>query len=178
MPVALLDRDGTIIIDKHYLHDPDGVELLPQAAKGLKLLATNGWTLVVVTNQSGVGRGYFSVDDVHRVNQRLSKLLKAEGVTLEHYYHCPHDPSAGCPCRKPATGMVLEAASDLGFTPARCVVIGDKPADINLGRNLEARSVLVKTGKGTTSQSQCEPDHVADDLLQAAQWIVNKADKQ
>lgn len=173
MPTVLLDRDGTIIADKHYLSDPGGVELLPNAVQGLERMRDNGWQLAVVSNQSGVGRGYFTEKDVHRVNARLTELLHPLGVTL-HYYHCPHDPAENCDCRKPAPGMLLFAAADLGFTPAECVVIGDKPCDVDLGRGVNATSILVRTGKGAASEGKCEPDFVADDLLQAALWIEER----
>lgn len=170
---AALDRDGTIIVEKNYLSDPAGVELLPGAAAGLRRLQAAGWGLVVVSNQSGIGRGYFTEADYEKVTARLVELLRAEGVALDGIYHCPHAPGAGCDCRKPLPGMLLRAARDLGFRPADCAVVGDKPADVELGRNAGAAlSVLVRTGYGATAPADCHADLVVDDLAQAAEKLL------
>lgn len=172
-PIIFLDRDGTIIIDRHYLHDPDGVELLPNALEGLKILRNKGFRLVVVTNQSGVGRGYFSLEDAHACNHRLAEIARRGGVKFDAFYLCPHEPEAGCDCRKPGTGMLDQAAEDFDFDPDFCWVVGDKCADVNLGQNAGIRTMLVRTGKGleTEMQKQCRPDLIADDLLLAAQLM-------
>lgn len=170
---AALDRDGTIIVEKNYLSDPAGVELLPGAAAGLRRLRAAGWGLVVVSNQSGIGRGYFSEADYEKVTARLVALLRAEGVELDGIYHCPHAPGAGCDCRKPRPGMLERAAREHGFRPEDCVVIGDKPADVELGRNAGAAlAVLVRTGYGATAADSCQPDFVAADLDEAADLIL------
>ncbi|MEG6552093.1 HAD-IIIA family hydrolase, partial [Desulfocurvibacter africanus] len=114
---VVLDRDGTIIVDKHYLADPEGVELLPGAVEGLARLAGAGLGLVVATNQSGIGRGYFGEEDLHLVNARLSEVLAEHGVHIERYYFCPHGPEADCACRKPCTGLLDQAARELGLDP-------------------------------------------------------------
>ena len=112
---VLLDRDGTINAEREYLSEPDGVLLLPGAAEGLRLLSGFGLGLVVVTNQAGVGRGYYTMAQAQAVSDRLAGLLDQEGVTLDGVYMCPHAPDAGCACRKPAIGMVEQASRDLGF---------------------------------------------------------------
>lgn len=172
-PTVFLDRDGTIIIDKHYLHDPAGVEFLPNALRGLRLMQEKGFRLVVVTNQSGVGRGLFTLEDAQACNDRLARMCREQGVEIAAFYLCPHEPEAQCDCRKPATGMIEQAAEDFDFDPAYCWVVGDKCADVNLGRNAEIRTMLVRTGKGldTEMQKQCTPDLIADDLLLAAQLM-------
>ena len=170
---VLLDRDGTVIRDKHYLSDPEGVELLPGAAQGLKRMRDMGLGLVIVSNQSGVGRGYFDHAAVKACNERLAELLAAHGVALDGFYYCPHTPEEACDCRKPATGMVDRAARELGFDPARCFMIGDKRADMGVGRAVGAATILVRTGKGAEQEPLCREltDHVEDDLAGAAERI-------
>lgn len=175
-PVVLLDRDGTIIVDKNYLSDPAGVELLPGALKGLKLLQQNGFELIVVTNQSGIGRGFFSENNMHDVNRRLCDILTQNGVKMSprRFYFCPHTPEADCACRKPRTGMALQAQKDWLFDLRRSYVIGDKLADIELGHNLNLPAILVKTGYGAKDAELAGTlaDYVADDLEDAARWII------
>ena len=177
--IAFLDRDGTIMEDGHYLRDPGEVRLIPNAARGLKRLKALGFVLLVVSNQSGVGRGYFGEDDVRAVNDRLQELLAAEGVELDGFYWCPHAPEDGCACRKPLPGLVHAVEAELAeagrdFDPANCVVVGDKTCDVDLGRNVGALAVLVRTGKGAAHEQHddCRPDLVADDLADAAEKIA------
>ncbi len=175
---VLLDRDGTLIVERHYLSDPDGVELLPGAAAGLRRLSQLGLGLLVVTNQSGVGRGLFTEATVDAIHVRLSALLAAEGVEIEHYFSCPHLPEAGCACRKPLPGMGLAAAERFGFDPRAAFVIGDKPCDIELGQALGATTLLVLTGYGWRHAGEgCAPDHVVDDLSAAATRIAALLDR-
>lgn len=173
---VLLDRDGTIIVDKHYLHDPDGVELLPQAVEGLKRIQGMGFGLAVLTNQSGIGRGYYSEEDVVACNRRMVELLEAEGVAVDGVFFCPHEPEAGCDCRKPAPGLMLRAAEELDFDPAKGFMVGDKAADMGLGRNSGATTILVRTGKGAKEEPGCTDltDHACDDLFAAALFIESR----
>src|SRR6266568_4684844 len=115
--LALLDRDGTVIVDKVYLKDPEGVEFAPGAIEGLRLLRDNGFALALVTNQSGIARGYFDEATLARVHERLAALLSAEGLTLAAIYFCPHGPHDACDCRKPQPGLALQALNELGFAP-------------------------------------------------------------
>lgn len=169
---ALIDRDGTLNVEKDYLSDPKDLELVPGAADGLRLLRQLGFGLVVVTNQSGIARGYFSLETLDAVHARLRDMLAAEGITLDGVYICPHGPDEDCDCRKPLPGMALKAAKEWGFDPKQAFVIGDKEADIGLGKAVGATTILVRTGYGRQHESRCRPDHVADDLLAAAQWIA------
>lgn len=127
---AFLDRDGVIIEDKEYLGDPEGVRLLPGAAGALRQLHGAGYLLIVVTNQSGVGRGFFTMADLDAVHARLADLLAAEGVTLDAIYSCPHRPEDGCICRKPAPGMLLEAMEAWDVDPRMSIMVGDQPRDL------------------------------------------------
>ena len=128
--LALIDRDGTIIVDKVYLDDPDGIEFTHGAIEGLRLLRDAGFVLALITNQSGIARGYFDAAALGRIHDRLQSLLAAEGVRLEAIYFCPHGPNDGCDCRKPAPGMVTQAMHDLGFRPEEVVVLGDSDGDM------------------------------------------------
>ena len=172
---VFLDRDGTTCADKHFLSDPDGVELLKGAVEGLRRMRDMGFGLVVVSNQSGVARGYFSAADVDRVNARLVELLAAEGVSLDGLFYCAHGPDDDCPCRKPRTGMVEQFASRNPFDPRECFVIGDRATDIELGRNLGAGTILVRTGYGAEAAAAgLSADHIADDLTEAATYLKER----
>lgn len=155
--VVVLDRDGTINIDRHYISDPGQLEFLPGAASGLKRLQAMGCRIVIVTNQSGVGRGYFSLEDLERVHRRLREMIAELGVAIEGIYFCPHRPEEGCACRKPGTALMEQAAKELGFDPAQSVVVGDKVSDIEFGRAAGARTLLIS------------PE--MPDLNAAAEWI-------
>ena len=128
--IALLDRDGTIIIDKIYLADPNGVEFAPTAIEGLKLLRDAGARFILITNQSGLARGLFSENALAAVHQRLREMLADEGLALDAIYYCPHGPEDNCRCRKPAPGLVEDAMADFGFAPDEAVFIGDGEGDM------------------------------------------------
>jgi len=166
---VLLDRDGTIIEEKHYLSDPEQVRLIPGVADGLRQLTEMDLGLVVITNQSGVGRGLFGEDQVERVHERMRELLGEENVRLEGIYFCPHAPEEGCTCRKPATGLVEQAVLDLGFDPRDSFVVGDKACDVELGLRLGATTFLVRTGYGM--QEEMEEAAVAEFVVDGV-WEV------
>ncbi len=179
-PAVFLDRDGTIIVDRHYLSDPDQVELLPGAPGALRALREAGFRLVVVTNQSGIGRGYYTVADMRRVNDRMNALLAARGVTLDGLYFSPEAPEEASATRKPRTGMIRAARAELGLDVARSYMVGDKWADVACGRNAGVRaSLLVRTGHGTEEErahrDRLRDAVVVDDLAQAAAWILADA---
>ncbi|MSR58531.1 MAG: HAD family hydrolase [Planctomycetaceae bacterium] len=170
---VFLDRDGTIIVEKNYLSEPQQVELLPNAAAGMRKMQAMGLGLIVVTNQSGIARGYFTEQQLAAVHNRLSALLEAEGIVVDGIYVCPHGPADNCNCRKPRTGLVEQAARKLRFVSADCFVIGDKPSDIDLGRNLGATTVFIRADDASHARlpGLCEPDFIADDLMTAARRI-------
>jgi D-glycero-D-manno-heptose 1,7-bisphosphate phosphatase len=174
-PFVLLDRDGTLIIERHYLSDPDQVELLPGCPEGLRQLQAMGLGLLVITNQSGIGRGIFSEDRLGLIHERLSQLLRLEAVSLDGIYFCPHTPDDDCDCRKPKSGMIERAAQAWSFTPQRSFVIGDKPCDIEAGRRVGATTILVRTGYGAEVEKNGHvADFVVDNLVEAAQAIKNR----
>lgn len=130
-----LDRDGTMIEDKHYLSDPDDIVLLPGTVEALRMAQNDGFLLIVVTNQSGIARGYFTEADADSVDRRLHELLKEKGVVITASYRCPHLPDGippyniRCGCRKPETGLFRAAIRDFGLEPSLCIACGDKPRD-------------------------------------------------
>ncbi len=175
--LVALDRDGTLIEERPYLSDPRLVTLLPGTAEGLRALQRQGFALALVSNQSGVGRGFFGLEAVQRVNERLNELLAQAGVSLDGVYVCPHAPWAGCDCRKPGTGLLARAAGDLGISLGGAFVVGDKPCDITMGRRAGATTLLVRTGWGRDSEGRAEvqPHYIVDDLSAAASTIISRS---
>ena len=169
---VILDRDGTIIVDHGYLGDPARVELLPGAAAGLRRLHERGHPLVIVSNQSGIGRGQLTPTQVAAVTARLDVLLRPARPPPDGSYYCPHAPEDRRACRKPNTELVLTAARELGFGPHAAVVIGDKSSDIALGRRLGALSLLVSADGRASDGLPAQPDRVVADLVEAAAVIV------
>jgi D-glycero-D-manno-heptose 1,7-bisphosphate phosphatase len=170
---VVLDRDGTIIVERHYLSDPRQIEFLPGAVDGLRQMLAMGLGLAVVTNQSAVGRGLFDEAHLDSIHRRFRELLGTEGIHLEGIYFCPHTPADDCPCRKPKPGLIERAARELDFDLRASFVIGDKPADIEMGKQVRATTFLVRTGYGAgfVGDPGVSPDYLADDLWEAAQTI-------
>jgi D-glycero-D-manno-heptose 1,7-bisphosphate phosphatase len=162
-PVVILDRDGTIIADRPYLNDPAAVELLPGAAEGLRWLYEHGHRLVVITNQSGIGRGFISLQQLHDVHGRFSDLVAAAGARIERIYFCPHRPDENCNCRKPRLDLMCRAAADMHFDPANAIVIGDKQSDVEFGRRAGAKTILVAAPQSALSL-EIRPDFVVPEF--------------
>lgn len=177
---VLLDRDGTIIVDKHYQKDPALTELLPNARAGLDKLRDAGFGLIMVSNQSGIGRGYFTRADLAGVNRSVIALLGGGDGYFAGIYYCPHTDNDNCRCRKPRPGLAEAASLDHGFTLSDCYVVGDSARDIAMGDEIVAATILVRTGNGlkTERAGEVTPDYVADDLLDAANWIVEQEKKE
>ena len=178
---VFLDRDGTLNKDTGYVKSPDELTLLPGVGAALARLKKAGARLVVVTNQSGLGRGYFAGKDLEAIHAKLSLLLAEEEVNLDGLYFCPHHPEDRCNCRKPATGMIDRAVAELRVDLDRAYVIGDSARDIELAKQVGAQSLLVLTGPSSTDalvdlrRRGLLPDHVADALPQAVDWIFAHA---
>jgi D-glycero-D-manno-heptose 1,7-bisphosphate phosphatase len=175
--VVLLDRDGTINLEKHYLSSPEQLELLPYASEGIQLMTEMGFATAVITNQSAVGRGYFGLDRLNLIHQRLQEMLADRGAALDAIYVCPHRPDEGCACRKPVPGLAWKAAEDFGAEPSQAFVIGDNVCDIEMGKRIGATTILVRTGYGAqlVTQALIEPDYAVDNLLEAAKLIRDLA---
>ena len=184
-PAVFFDRDGTLIVDKDYLADPDGVEFEPGAAASLKLARARGYKIIVVSNQSGAARGYFTLEDVERVNARMLEMLAAEGVEVDALYYCPHHPQGkvdeftfACDCRKPGAGMAEEAARAFKLDLRRSFMIGDTAADMNFAGVNGMTGLLVRTGYGRKTEQKLRhvrPDNeeiiAFDNVLEAVQYI-------
>lgn len=168
---VLIDRDGTINVEKHYLSDPDQLELYPGVGRAIRRLNMMGLGVVVVTNQSGIARGYFDLKRLEQIHDRLYALLEAEGAMVDGLYICPHGPDDDCTCRKPLPGMVDQAVADHHFDPAQSFMIGDKEVDVEMGHAVGAKSFLVRTGHGPKFVEGTKADYVVDDLPQAVDVI-------
>lgn len=180
-PAAFLDRDGTIIEERHFLADPDGVAPLPRSIEAIRLLNKWGFWVFGVSNQSGVARGYFGEHDVRAVNERVLSVFAAADAYINRIYYCPHYPGARanpddgrCECRKPAPGMIRQAMHDYPVDLTRSFVVGDRVADVLLGKAVGVPAVLVLTGYGQVEQAKFHPpdspDHTCRDLLDAVRW--------
>lgn len=187
-PALLVDRDGTVIVDKHYPSDPDAVELIDGAAAALREASQAGYRIVILSNQSGVARGMFGIEAVERMNQRLADLLKDAGVAVDGLYFCPHHPAGTverwrgrCGCRKPAPGMAEQAAVELNLDLRRSIVVGDKLDDVMLGQIIGAQSLLVRTGHGREHEQILDRSRitcrvtVASDLHEAVRKALGRA---
>jgi histidinol-phosphate phosphatase family protein len=173
---ALLDRDGTIIVDRNHLTDAAKVELLPGSADGIRRLRALGLSIGVVTNQSVVGLGMIDEAGVERIHQRMIELLESEGAHVDAIVFCPHTPDAGCRCRKPEIGLIERLGSDRPLDADASFVVGDDWKDIELGRRIGATTILVRTGHGSSvlAAKTTAPDHVAGDLLSASTLIASR----
>lgn len=176
-PAVFLDRDGTVNEEVAYLRNPDQLVLLPGAAEAIETLRQAGLPVVIITNQSGVARGLISAENLPRIRMRLYELLAGAGTAVDGYYVCPHHPEQHCACRKPAPGLVLQAARELGLVPERSWVVGDKACDVQLGHAVGAVPLLVLTGYGRVQlaawpEGGARPCAVCADLRAAADWIL------
>ena len=176
-PAVFLDRDGTLIAEKNYLRRPEDVVILPGAVAGLKRLGAAGLGLFIVSNQSGVGRGYFTLADVVRVNEHLTRELARDGVRVEKIYFAPEAPGQPSRGRKPSPQFLFDARAEFGVDLAQSFMIGDKLIDLECGWNAGVKqSILVRTGYGAELE-QVEAEKlkravVVDDLSGAADWIL------
>jgi D-glycero-D-manno-heptose 1,7-bisphosphate phosphatase len=170
--VVILDRDGTLVVDRPYQHDPDGLEFEAGAAEGLRWLHRRGYRLVVITNQSGIGRGLFSAASLDAVHLRLQTMVGVAGAQLAGIYACPHAPEAGCNCRKPEQALMQLAAAELGFDPRTAFVIGDKESDVEFGRRAGAMSILLAP-PGSEVAGRSHADAIAPNLLAAARLVTS-----
>ncbi len=179
---VFLDKDGTLIDDVPYNVDPNRMRLAPGSRSGLRRLHERGFRLVVVSNQSGVARGYFTEDALREVEERLRDLLRTFGVPLAGFYYCPHDPlgrvkryATACTCRKPRPGLLQRAARDGHFDLTHSWCVGDILDDIEAGCAAHCRTVLIDNGNETKWQlsDQRVPDYIARNVDEAADFIID-----
>ncbi len=165
LPTLFIDRDGVLIYDRHYLADPDAVEIIPGVGAALQAAKLAGFRLIGISNQSGIGRGFFSIEDFQAVMQRMDHLLAAQGVTLDGFYYCPHGPDDHCNCRKPLPGLLDEAGLDFIWDSDTSWVVGDKLSDVMLGRNNGLGGILVGTGHGQEDKTKVQLEYKNDDRV-------------
>ncbi len=189
-PGVFLDRDGTIIEDVNYLSSLEEIRWLDGAKKAIRSLKDAGYSVVVVTNQSGVARGLFGENFVHKVHQRLNQDLTLANTHIDAFYYCPHHPEIGpegyrkiCSCRKPQPGLILRAAQEQGIDLERSYLIGDNVVDIRAALNVGVRPILVLTGKGLRARDELAQEaelsqqlKIAPSILHAVQWILKEDD--
>jgi histidinol-phosphate phosphatase family protein len=171
---VFLDRDGTMNRDVPYCRRPEDFELFPDTARAIKLLNESGYKVIIITNQSGVARGYFTKETLARIHQKMRDQLAEKGAHIDGLYYCPHHPDDNCDCRKPKPKMVLQAVQEHDVDLKRSFVVGDKPLDIQLGQNVGCRTVLIPSDPGGAGPEPCTPDYTATDLYQAALWIIKQ----
>ena len=180
---VFLDRDGTIIEEVGYLDRPERVEFFPWTIDAIRVLNQAGLAVVLVSNQSGIARGFFTDAVVDEVHGRMAEMLASGGARIDAYYYCPHHPDGSvpelarvCDCRKPARGLVDRAVTDFGIDPRRSFVVGDRWLDVGLARTVGAKGVLVRTGYGDSEErkprSDLKADAIVDNLIAASSWIL------
>jgi D-glycero-D-manno-heptose 1,7-bisphosphate phosphatase len=184
-PAAFIDRDGTINIDGGYINHPDRFFIYPFAAQAVRMLNLAGYLCVIVTNQSGIGKGFYDLPLMERIHKKMLTYFESEGAKIDGIYYCPHDPNAkiseyrtDCDCRKPRTGMLEAAAKDLPIDRERTFFIGDKYSDMEAGFNFGCTGIMVNTGYGLGMRElygkswKRQPDYIAENLLEAARIIA------
>jgi heptosyltransferase-2 len=178
---VFLDRDGTTNRDTGYIKTPDELQIFPGAVEAVARLKRAGARVVMITNQSGVGRGLFSTETLGAIHARLRAVFDAGGASFDGLYYCPHHPDDRCACRKPGTAMVERAVADLGLDLSRAYVVGDQRRDVDLARRIGARGILVTTGPTSAQaleelrQEGTAPEYTATDLSQAITWLFADA---
>jgi D-glycero-D-manno-heptose 1,7-bisphosphate phosphatase len=187
---VFLDRDGTINEEVDFLRTPDQLRLIPGAGTAIRALNDRGLLTCIISNQSGVARGFLSEEDLVPIHARLASMLAEFGAVINRISYCPHHPTEGlppynvrCGCRKPATGMLTGAAQDLGIDLTRSFVVGDRIVDVQVGQAVGAGTILVLTGYGTRSVEECRsagvvPDAVVPSLTEAIDFILTKGSRE
>lgn len=187
--IIFLDRDGTINKEDGYITKPDQLKLYDGTLTALKMLDEIGYRIVIVSNQAGVGRGLLTEAKLQEINAALLGTLKGHGIEIEKLYYCPHHPDASvpeykkdCECRKPKTGMIMRARTELDVQVQGAYMIGDKLTDIELAHNFGGRGILLLTGYGTKERGHLAgkpyaPVYIAKDIIDAVNWIRNQSPK-
>lgn len=166
-----LDRDNLIVYDPSYVHKIEDFRLMPNAVEGLKRLSN--YNLFIITNQSGIGRGYYTLKDFENFNNHLLNELKKHRIKIQKTYCCPHKPEDNCECRKPKTRLLKNAEKEFKIDLKESFVIGDKKSDVELGKNSGCKTILIVGGDGMKVKNKAGADYTANDLLDAAKWILS-----
>ncbi len=184
-PAVFLDRDGTLIDEVGYLDRPERVSLYPFSIAAIRALNLAGFRVIMVTNQSGIARGFFDEGVVHAVHEHIAGLLRDGGAYLDAYYYCPHHPNGHvpgyvgpCDCRKPGRGLVDRAVREFSVDPLRSFTVGDRWLDVKLAENVGARGILVRTGYGALEETRrphgVTADAIVNNLVEAVGWILSR----
>lgn len=186
-PVLFIDRDGTINIDGGYINQPDNFVIYPFASQAIRMLNMSGWLAVIVTNQSGIGRGFYTEEVMHSIHDKMNAHFKSQGAHIDGLYYCPHDPNSKidkyrqvCDCRKPEAGMLEQAIKDLPVDTKRMAIVGDKYSDMQAGFAVGCETFMVETGYGRgefefkSKNWPKQPDHRAANLLEAVNILLGK----
>jgi D-glycero-D-manno-heptose 1,7-bisphosphate phosphatase len=178
---VFLDRDGTINEEVGYLNSLEQLRVIPEAFEALRLINKAGMKTVVITNQSGIGRGFFDEAFVDKIHEEMRNLFLKKGAVIDSFYYCPHHPTEGvgeyrqaCSCRKPEPGLLLKAAEDLDIDLGKSYMIGDMPKDVEVGQRAGSKGILVRTGYGKVVDiGSTRPDYIAQDILAAVKWLLS-----
>jgi len=180
-PAVFLDRDGVLNYNRRdHIKAPDELVLIPGAAEAVAALKQAGWLVIIISNQSGLARGLFDRESLAAITGKLRAALEAAGGSPDGIYYCPHATGAGCDCRKPAPGMAMQAAREHNLELTRSYMVGDKACDVECGRAVGMRTVLVETGlpEERPDAMLARPDHVSRDLRDAVAWILQQESGQ
>ena len=169
---VFLDRDGTMAVDVHYCRRPEDFYLLPRVGEAIALLNRAGLAVIVVTNQSAIGRGELTDATLDAIHAKMERELARDGAWVDAIYYCPHLPEAGCACRKPASALFHRAAQELGVSLADSYMMGDKTIDILSGQAVGSRTILVRSDQSPASTESLAPDYEAMTLYAAVRWIL------
>ena len=167
---VFIDRDGVIVEDPGFVHKIEDFKIIPNAIEGLKLL--KNYKLFIITNQSGIGKGIYTIEDFLRFNNYLIEQLEKHKIKIQKTYYCPHKREDNCECRKPKIKFLKDAEKEFKIDLKKSFVIGDRKSDFELGKNASCRTIHVLTGHGIHSKNDVKPDYFAEDLLDATKWIL------
>jgi len=180
---VFVDRDGTLNTEIEYLHRVEEFEWIPGTVDAIRRLNEAGVLVLVITNQAGVAHGYYSEDDVHRIHRHMQNELEAEGARIDAFYYCPYHPDGTVAkyrrpsrCRKPETGMLERGLAEWKIEPEQCVVIGDRNTDVETGRRMGMKTILVRTGYGAGETASTSADHVVPDIASAVDLLLEVAE--
>ena len=171
---VFIDRDGTIAIDVPYCSRPEDFVLFPMAARAVKLLNQHGFKAIVVTNQSGISRGYFDETTLETIHQKMRDELAEEGASVDAIYYCPHQLAEDCDCRKPKPGNIIRASEGLEYNPNDTFIIGDSRRDILAGKAVGLKTIFVASGNTKLEDLDVKPDYIAKNLQDAVEKVVLK----
>jgi len=173
---VFVDRDGTINVNVEYLDTPDNFQMYPGVGEGIKALKEQGFLIIIITNQSGIARGFFTLETLEKIHERMLNELQEKGVEVDAIYFCPHHPDEKCNCRKPKTGLLVKAIKDFDIDTKKSYFIGDRMIDVEAGYKIGCKTVLVPERKEQVKkemeESEISPDLVCDDFYTGVQWII------